>query len=363
MGGGPRQAGAGEDRHRPLRHAVPLPRPGLVAGQPLASPTRSSSATTCARCSCIRWPRRRAGRSPTAAATRLSPRFDRSGKYLYFIASTSAGLSQGWLDMTSMARPGHEQRVRGGAADGRSRRPSRRRATRRATRTRPRKTAGRRTRRRPPPTRGAAKGASDKGAEGQDRRPTRRRKRSRPSRCASTSRGSTSASSPCPSTARTTAALETGAEGILFLVANPIVLTDEDYAELESVPPQNVFRFDLKKRKTEKLLEKIDGNSPVYGGLRTFVVSADGEKMLYSQGKKWSVAPVREGARRRGRRGAEGLDRGPRRSARRVASDVPRGLAPRARLPLRARTSTASTSRRWSASTRPTSKGSPAAKT
>src|SRR5262249_35125870 len=33
-----------------------------------------------------------------------SPRFDRSGKYLYFIASTSAGLSQGWLDMTSMAR-------------------------------------------------------------------------------------------------------------------------------------------------------------------------------------------------------------------------------------------------------------------
>ena len=34
-----------------------------------------------------------------------SPRFDRSGKYLYFLSSTSAGLSQGWLDMTSMARP------------------------------------------------------------------------------------------------------------------------------------------------------------------------------------------------------------------------------------------------------------------
>jgi tricorn protease len=33
-----------------------------------------------------------------------SPRFDRSGKYLFFVASTSAGLSQGWLDMTSMAR-------------------------------------------------------------------------------------------------------------------------------------------------------------------------------------------------------------------------------------------------------------------
>ena len=35
----------------------------------------------------------------------ISPRFDKSGKYLYFLASTSAGLSQGWLDMTSMARP------------------------------------------------------------------------------------------------------------------------------------------------------------------------------------------------------------------------------------------------------------------
>src|SRR5262249_14994228 len=34
----------------------------------------------------------------------ISPRFDASGKYLYFLATASAGLSQGWLDMTSMAR-------------------------------------------------------------------------------------------------------------------------------------------------------------------------------------------------------------------------------------------------------------------
>ena len=83
------------------------------------------------------------------------------------------------------------------------------------------------------------------------------------------------------------AALETGAEGILFLVANPTVITDEDYSELEEAPPQTAFRFDLGKRKTEKLLEKIDGGNPVYGGLTTFVLSSDGNKMLFSQGKKW----------------------------------------------------------------------------
>ncbi|HSL83790.1 MAG TPA: peptidase S41, partial [Thermoanaerobaculia bacterium] len=33
------------------------------------------------------------------------PVFDRGGKYLYFVASTDVGLAQGWLDMTSMSRP------------------------------------------------------------------------------------------------------------------------------------------------------------------------------------------------------------------------------------------------------------------
>jgi tricorn protease len=87
------------------------------------------------------------------------------------------------------------------------------------------------------------------------------------------------------------AALETGAEGILFLVASPTVSTDEDYLELEGAPPQSVSRFDLKTRKTEKVLEKIDGGNASYGGLTTFVLSADGSKMLYSQGRKWFLTP------------------------------------------------------------------------
>lgn len=38
-------------------------------------------------------------------ADALSPAFDASGKYLYFVASTNFALSTGWLDMTSYERP------------------------------------------------------------------------------------------------------------------------------------------------------------------------------------------------------------------------------------------------------------------
>jgi tricorn protease len=34
----------------------------------------------------------------------ISPRFDRSGKYLYFAATTATGPATGWLDMSSMGR-------------------------------------------------------------------------------------------------------------------------------------------------------------------------------------------------------------------------------------------------------------------
>ena len=35
----------------------------------------------------------------------ISPVWDESGKYLYFLASTDYGLNTGWLDMTSYDRP------------------------------------------------------------------------------------------------------------------------------------------------------------------------------------------------------------------------------------------------------------------
>ena len=102
--GGPRQA---RPRSRSTRDLYDTPAASSIPpGRRTASgsPTRSSSATTCAAAFVYSGREREepAG-ARTAAATPLSPRFDRSGKYLYFVATTSARLSQGWLDMTSMA--------------------------------------------------------------------------------------------------------------------------------------------------------------------------------------------------------------------------------------------------------------------
>ncbi len=97
--------------------------------------------------------------------------------------------------------------------------------------------------------------------------------------------------------------------------------------------PATVHRFDLAKRKAEKLL---DGASSV-------AVSDNGEKMLYRQGTTGSSSAT--GAPAKPGDGALKLDGagGPRRSAGRVAADLSRGLAHRARLPLRPRLPRATT--------------------
>jgi tricorn protease len=196
-----------------------------------------------------------------------SARFDRGGKYLFFLASTSAGLSQGWLDMTSMARPvtssvwaavlrkdlpspvapeSDEEGKDGEAKEADS----------------PKEKAG-----------------SDKKAE--EKKP--------PEPVSIDFDGLDQRIVALPVERANYAELETGAEGIVFLVASPTVITDEEYNELEDAPPQSVSRFDLKERKTEPLLGKIDGGSPVFGGLSTFVLSSDGSKMLFSREKKWFI--------------------------------------------------------------------------
>ena len=86
-----------------------------------------------------------------------------------------------------------------------------------------------------------------------------------------------------------------------------------------------------KTRKTDKLLE----------GVTAFVLSANGEKMLFRQGGDWIIAADRAGAGQGRAKGALKLeDHGSlRRPARGVEADVPRGLAHRARLLLRSRPS------------------------
>ncbi|HVD76129.1 MAG TPA: PDZ domain-containing protein [Vicinamibacteria bacterium] len=208
-----------------------------------------------------------------------SPRFDRGGRYLYFLASTSAGLSQGWLDMTSMARtvtssvwaavlrkdlpsPVAPESDEEGKDDKDAARDEKDQKDATA------KSKDGET---------GEKKAADKKAE--EKKP--------PEPVTIDFEGLDQRIVSLPVDRANYVALETGGEGILFLVASPTVLTDEDYGELEDAPAQSVFRFELKKRKSERLLEKVDGGSPVYGGLTTFLLSSDGTRMLFAQGKKW----------------------------------------------------------------------------
>jgi tricorn protease len=68
--------------------------------------------------------------------------------------------------------------------------------------------------------------------------------------------------------------LDAGKAGTLFLIAVP------DVPRLEPMTPATVTKFDLTTRKTEPFLSGIDG----------FSVSATGEKVLYKQGKAWFIA-------------------------------------------------------------------------
>jgi tricorn protease len=77
-----------------------------------------------------------------------------------------------------------------------------------------------------------------------------------------------------PIPARNYTQLEVGKEGILFLVQGPaLVNAPGDSAS-------NVHRFDLDKRKTEQILDHVDG----------FAVSANGEKILYRKDGSYYIA-------------------------------------------------------------------------
>jgi tricorn protease len=84
-----------------------------------------------------------------------------------------------------------------------------------------------------------------------------------------------------PLPARNFVGLAVGKPGTLFLVEAPAPSPDATGA--------TVYKFDVAKRKTDKVLE----------GVQNFIVSANGEKMMYQQGPRWfivsAVLPFRPG--------------------------------------------------------------------
>jgi tricorn protease len=189
--------------------------------------------------------------------------WDKGGKYLYLTASTDVGLGVSWLDMSSI---GHE-------------------GTRNAylvvlSKEEPSPLAPESDEEKPPEAKkdGQAAGDKDKAAEKEKKGEEAKEKPKEPPVVRIDFEGIGQRILALPIPARNYQGLWAGKEGQIFLAEQA-----PDFAG-EGPPPLIIQKFDLKKRKVEKLLE----------GVTAFVVSANGEKMLYRHGEQWKIAATAE---------------------------------------------------------------------
>ena len=213
----------------------------------------------------------------------ISPRFDRSGKYLYFAATTSTGLGAGWLDMTSLGRavdgaayvmvlrkdlpsPIAPESDEESAAD--EPKPG------------PQKDKAKSTRHAAPSDAPAADAARD-GKDSKDKDEKAPSAPPPPVRIDFDGLDQRILALPIPRA--NIVELETGKEGIVYTLTIPPAETDQDYLDSdENGPDRTVYRFDLKDRKNTKLVDDIHADS--------FSLSADGAKMLFAKKENWIVA-------------------------------------------------------------------------
>lgn len=181
------------------------------------------------------------------------PAFDKEGKYLYFAASTDAALSVGWLDMSSL-----------------------RHAVTRSVyvvvlkKDLPSPLAPESDEEKPGETQKSEKekaGDKEKGKE------------AKPVAVQIDFENISQRILALPIPARNYSALKAGKAGELFLVESPAV----DPIDFDEGPPSlTLQKFDLKTRKTEKILD----------GINSFDLSFNGEKMLYRQKDQWFIKPA-----------------------------------------------------------------------
>jgi tricorn protease len=213
----------------------------------------------------------------------ISPRFDRSGKYLYFAATTSTGLGAGWLDMSSLGRavdgaayvmvlrkdlpsPIAPESDEENAADEPKPGPQKDKA-------RPKKPIVEAE----APAADAAKDSADK-KDGADKD-----KKTPPAPVRIDFDGLDQRILALPIPRANIVELETGKEGIVYTLTIPPAETDQDYLDSdEGGPDRTLYRFDMKDRKNTKLVDDVHADS--------FSLSADGAKMLFAKKDDWIVA-------------------------------------------------------------------------
>ncbi len=177
----------------------------------------------------------------------LSPAFDRTGKYLYFLASTNVALGGGWIDMTSIGRPSTSAVY---VAVLRKDLPS------------------------PLAPQSDDENANkdeDKKPDDKDKEKDKAKEKPADVRIDFDNFNQRILAVPIPE--KNFFAVTPGKEGVLFVQERPIV-------ELNPGPPQLIVsKFDFKTRKTEL----------VVGGISSYALSANGEKILYKLGTQWFI--------------------------------------------------------------------------
>jgi tricorn protease len=189
-----------------------------------------------------------------ARSDAFAPRFDVAGKYLWFAASTNVGPGGGWLDMTALGRI---QTASVYAVVLRKDTPS-----------------------------PVAPESDEEVAGSGSAKPAKPAEADKEVKIDFDAIDQRIVALPIERTAYVD--LQVGATGVLFLISTNVGFDDESALEYDddNPPPVRVQRFELKSRKTEKFLERIDWSSG-YGKTVTFSVSTDGTKALYATGKQW----------------------------------------------------------------------------
>jgi tricorn protease len=178
-----------------------------------------------------------------------APAFDKSGKYLYFLASTNVALAGGWIDMTSIGRP-----VSSAAYVAVLRKDL------------------------PSPL---APLSDDEKKEDADKDKEKDKDKSRDKDADKKEVAKTTIdfdgiqqrilAIPLPE--KNYYAINPGKEGIVFVQERPLVDTSN------GPPPLTISKFDFKTRKTD----------PIISGVSTFILSDNGEKALFRQRENWFI--------------------------------------------------------------------------
>jgi tricorn protease len=178
------------------------------------------------------------------------PVFDKSGKYIFFTASTDVGLTPGWLDMSSLDRP----------------------VTRSVYVMVLRKDL-------PSPLAPESDEEKGKEEEKSDKKDEKKaedeEKPKEPEKVGIDFDNISQRILALPIPAKNFGKIEAGKEGMLFILEAP----QYRYSRLEGM---TLHKFDLAERKFEKFLDNVNG----------FVLSSDGEKILYISGENWTIAPT-----------------------------------------------------------------------